>query len=51
MEVLKCGAIVEARDVCVKDHFTFGRTTGCDFVLEHPSASRLHAVSKLLTHP
>ncbi|EIE23013.1 SMAD/FHA domain-containing protein, partial [Coccomyxa subellipsoidea C-169] len=24
--------------------FTFGRSPGCDFLLEHPSASRLHAV-------
>ncbi|KAF5836383.1 SMAD/FHA domain-containing protein [Dunaliella salina] len=44
LEVLKGGAIVEARDVNSKDHYTFGRTPGCDFVLEHPSASRLHAV-------
>eukprot|EP00967_Tisochrysis_lutea_P088021 scaffold124660_cov21-Tisochrysis_lutea.AAC.1 len=45
LEVLKGGAIVEAQDVSCKDHYTFGRTPGCDFVLEHPSASRLHAVS------
>jgi len=44
LEVLKGGAIVEAQDVSCKDHYTFGRTPGCDFVLEHPSASRLHAV-------
>lgn len=32
------------QDVCEKDHYTFGRTSANDFVLEHPSSSRLHAV-------
>jgi len=45
LEVLKGGAIVDSKDVSLKDHHTFGRTPGCDFILEHPSASRLHAVS------
>lgn len=27
-----------------KDHYIFGRSPTADFVLEHPSASRLHFV-------
>lgn len=41
---MKNGQIMETRDVSGRDSFTFGRTPGSDFVLEHPSASRLHAV-------
>ena len=44
LEVMKNGQIVETRSVSGRDSFTFGRTPGSDFVLEHPSASRLHAV-------
>ena len=44
LEVMKNGQIVETREVSSSDSFTFGRTPGSDFVLEHPSASRLHAV-------
>ena len=44
VEVLKGGSIVETRNVAEKGHYTFGRTPVCDFILEHPSASRLHAV-------
>lgn len=41
---MKNGQIVETREVSNRGSFTFGRAPGSDFVLEHPSASRLHAV-------
>ena len=41
---MKGGQITEARPTAEKDHYTFGRSPACDFLLEHPSASRLHAV-------
>ncbi|KAK9805589.1 hypothetical protein WJX72_006586 [[Myrmecia] bisecta] len=44
LEVMKNGAILETRDVSAKDHYTFGRSPANDFHVEHPSASRLHAV-------
>ncbi len=44
MEVMKNGQIIETRDLSGKSHYTFGRSPGCDFLLEHPSASRLHAM-------
>ena len=44
LEVMKNGQIMETREVSGRGSFTFGRTPGSDFVLEHPSASRLHAV-------
>ncbi|GAX81620.1 hypothetical protein CEUSTIGMA_g9048.t1 [Chlamydomonas eustigma] len=44
LEVLRNGTQVDSREVWSKDHFTFGRSTDCDIVVEHPSASRLHAV-------
>ena len=44
LEVMKQGQILEARAVAAQDHYTFGRSPGCDFLIEHPSASRLHAV-------
>lgn len=44
IEVLKDGAIVEERPLGEKDHFTVGRLPTCDFPMEHPSLSRLHAV-------
>ena len=44
LEVLKGGVVLEARGVAAKGHYTFGRHPGADFVLEHPTASRLHAV-------
>ncbi len=44
LEVMKNGQIMESREVASRAHFTFGRSPGSDFVLEHPSASRLHAV-------
>ncbi|KAG1652378.1 hypothetical protein FOA52_007231, partial [Chlamydomonas sp. UWO 241] len=44
VEVLRQGTVLGAKGVSEKGHYTFGRTPECDFVLEHPSASRLHAV-------
>ncbi|KAJ4833081.1 hypothetical protein Tsubulata_001057 [Turnera subulata] len=44
LEVLKDGSIVDQFDVCEKGAYMFGRVDLCDFVLEHPTISRFHAV-------
>ena len=44
LEVMKGGQILERRDVCAKASYSFGRSPACDFPLEHPTLSRLHAV-------
>ncbi|WOL12324.1 kanadaptin [Canna indica] len=44
LEVLKDGAIMEQLDVSQKGAYMFGRVDLCDFVLEHPTISRFHAV-------
>ncbi|CAL1392540.1 unnamed protein product [Linum trigynum] len=44
LEVLKDGTIVDQFDVCEKGAYMFGRVDLCDFVLEHPTISRFHAV-------
>ncbi|KAK3019131.1 hypothetical protein RJ639_002862 [Escallonia herrerae] len=44
LEVLKDGAIVHQLDVHEKGAYMFGRVDLCDFVLEHPTISRFHAV-------
>ncbi|WOG89277.1 hypothetical protein DCAR_0208514 [Daucus carota subsp. sativus] len=44
LEVLKEGAIVDQFDVHEKGAYMFGRVDLCDFVLEHPTISRFHAV-------
>ncbi|KAJ8637136.1 hypothetical protein MRB53_011403 [Persea americana] len=44
LEVLKDGAIIEQLDVSGKGAYMFGRVDLCDFVLEHPTISRFHAV-------
>ncbi|KAM7280200.1 hypothetical protein ACFE04_007334 [Oxalis oulophora] len=44
LEVLKDGAIVEKLDVFEKGAYMFGRVDLCDFILEHPTISRFHAV-------
>lgn len=44
LEVLKDGSIVDQYDVCDKGAYMFGRVDLCDFVLEHPTISRFHAV-------
>eukprot|EP00252_Welwitschia_mirabilis_P000617 TRINITY_DN1060_c0_g1_i1.p1 TRINITY_DN1060_c0_g1~~TRINITY_DN1060_c0_g1_i1.p1 ORF type:complete len:751 (+),score=218.77 TRINITY_DN1060_c0_g1_i1:121-2373(+) len=44
LEVLKEGSIIDNLDVSEKGAYMFGRSDQCDFVLEHPSVSRYHAV-------
>ncbi|KAH9739755.1 FHA domain-containing protein [Citrus sinensis] len=44
LEVLKDGSIVDQYDVCNKGAYMFGRVDLCDFVLEHSTISRFHAV-------
>ena len=44
LEVLKEGAIVDVVRCAGRARLAFGRVPGNDVVLEHPSASRLHAV-------
>ena len=44
MEVLKAGTLAGSQCLEGQPFCTFGRHPECDFVLEHPSASRLHAV-------
>ncbi|XAR51605.1 hypothetical protein NMG60_11006279 [Bertholletia excelsa] len=44
LEVLKGGSIIDQLDVHKKGAYMFGRIDLCDFVLEHPTISRFHAV-------
>ncbi|KAK9118669.1 hypothetical protein Scep_016762 [Stephania cephalantha] len=44
LEVLKEGAIIDQIDVSEKGAYMFGRVELCDFILEHPTISRFHAV-------
>ncbi|KAG8384560.1 hypothetical protein BUALT_Bualt04G0130500 [Buddleja alternifolia] len=44
LEILKDGAIIDQFDVNKKGAYMFGRVDLCDFVLEHPTISRFHAV-------
>ncbi|XP_058187799.1 uncharacterized protein LOC131304551 isoform X3 [Rhododendron vialii] len=44
LEVLKGGSIVDQLHVHEKGAYMFGRVDLCDFVLEHPTISRFHAV-------
>ncbi|CAN6197986.1 unnamed protein product [Urochloa humidicola] len=44
LEVLKDGTIVDQLDVSKKGAYMFGRIDMCDFVLEHPTVSRFHAI-------
>ncbi|XP_038892995.1 kanadaptin [Benincasa hispida] len=44
LEVLKDGCIIDQFDVYEKGAYMFGRVDLCDFVLEHPTISRFHAV-------
>lgn len=44
IEVLKDGSIISQLNVFEKGAYMFGRADICDFVLEHPTISRFHAV-------
>lgn len=44
LEVLKDGAIIDTLNVSEKGAYMFGRNHLCDFILEHPTISRYHAV-------
>ncbi|CAM6090513.1 unnamed protein product [Calypogeia fissa] len=44
LEILKEGNILGVEDVSKKAVYMFGRSDRCDFVLEHPTVSRYHAV-------
>ncbi|KAK9052494.1 hypothetical protein SSX86_029123 [Deinandra increscens subsp. villosa] len=44
LEVLKDGSIIGQFDVHEKGAYMFGRVDLCDFILEHPTISRFHAV-------
>ncbi|CAJ2669212.1 unnamed protein product [Trifolium pratense] len=44
LEVLKDGSIIDKFNVHEKGAYMFGRFDLCDFVLEHPTISRFHAV-------
>ncbi|EDV22213.1 uncharacterized protein TRIADDRAFT_64173 [Trichoplax adhaerens] len=44
LEVLKNGCIVDIWKLNDKAYYIFGRSPVCDFVLDHPSVSRCHAV-------
>ncbi|GMH04393.1 hypothetical protein Nepgr_006232 [Nepenthes gracilis] len=44
LEVLKDGSIIDQLEVTKKGAYLFGRVDICDFVLEHPTISRFHAV-------
>lgn len=44
LEVIKDGTLVDTLNVSLKGTYMFGRSDHCDFMLEHPSISRYHAV-------
>ncbi|EHH55471.1 hypothetical protein EGM_04683 [Macaca fascicularis] len=44
LEILKGGAILGTRSLKGTSYCLFGRLSGCDVCLEHPSVSRYHAV-------
>ncbi|XP_051202368.2 uncharacterized protein [Lolium perenne] len=44
LEVIKSGQSFQKLDVSKKGAYMFGRVDLCDFVLDHPSISRFHAV-------
>ncbi|KAG9144062.1 hypothetical protein Leryth_013719 [Lithospermum erythrorhizon] len=49
LEVLKDGAIIDQLNVNEKGAYMFGRVDLCDFMLEHPTISRFHAVLQFNT--
>ncbi|CAI9752773.1 unnamed protein product [Fraxinus pennsylvanica] len=44
IEVLKDGSIINQLEIDKKGAYMFGRVDLCDFMLEHPTISRFHAV-------
>jgi hypothetical protein len=44
LEVIREGVEMGVLDVSVHTHYMFGRAPECDFIIEHPSISRRHAV-------
>ncbi|KAL2620656.1 hypothetical protein R1flu_000861 [Riccia fluitans] len=44
LEILRDGISLRVEDVSEKGAYMFGRSDRCDFVLEHPTISRFHAV-------
>ncbi|KAM5581056.1 hypothetical protein ABKV19_010325 [Rosa sericea] len=44
LQVMKDGAMIEELPVYEKEAYKFGKLHNCDFVLEHQTISRLHAV-------
>ncbi|GAB2288985.1 hypothetical protein Dimus_023289 [Dionaea muscipula] len=44
LEVLKDGSIIDQLNITEKGAYMFGRVDVCDFILEHPTISRFHAV-------
>lgn len=49
LEVLKDGAIIDQFNINEKGAYIFGRVELCDFILEHPTVSRFHAVIQFNT--
>lgn len=48
LETLKNGALLEEKSLTGQPFFTFGRSPAADVLLEHPTASRLHAGTRCL---
>ena len=48
LSVIKNGTIIQKIDISHKSYIVFGRIDSCDVILEHPSASRYHAVLQYL---
>lgn len=48
--VIKNGVEIGSIDISRKSCHSFGRLTGCDVILEHPSVSRYHAVLQYRLH-
>lgn len=43
-EILKSGKILDTVDLSQENFYVFGRLESCNFVFEHPSVSRYHAI-------
>jgi pSer/pThr/pTyr-binding forkhead associated (FHA) protein len=44
LEILKHGTLLGSQELNTQAFYTFGRSPTADVLLEHPTASRLHAV-------